>query len=100
VISRRVLEDRLASRNVQIEVLTAERDSYKTDAEACGRQIIRAHADLSRAKDVIAAHIAGAGHPDTALQDVRAFALSLQQSLAAAGIDLRLEFARLEGARL
>lgn len=93
-------EERLAAKDRQIEALTAERNRYRADARACGAQIIRAHGDLSRAKDVIAEHLVGAGHPDTALQDVRGFALSLQQSLEVAGIDLRLELARLQGARL
>jgi hypothetical protein len=98
-VTRRT-DERLAAKDARIEVLIAERDAEKKTADACTRQMSRAHAELSRAKDVIAEHITRAGHPDTVLHDVTAFALSLQQSLTAAGIDLRLELARLQGARL
>jgi hypothetical protein len=90
-------EEQLAAKNRHIESLIAEREAYRKDADACGRQLVTAYRDLARAKDVIAAHIARAGHPDTVLHDVTAFALSLQQTLTAAGIDLRLELHRLEG---
>ncbi|MEV6014679.1 hypothetical protein [Streptomyces sp. NPDC051997] len=62
--------------------------------------LARIAGQLDTVKTVVAQHLAGASHPATAVQDVAAFAESLRQSLAAAGIDLRLELARLEGADL
>lgn len=99
-ISRSELEDRLAQRNARIETLTAERDAFKKDARACGRQILLAHGELSVAKDVIAAHLVGATHPETAPADVQTFALSLRKALEAVGVDLRIELARLGGVDL
>ncbi|WP_037616333.1 hypothetical protein [Streptomyces aureus] len=96
----RRLNERLAAKDRAIEVLIAERDSEQKTATACTRQMRRAYEDLSRAKDVVAEHIDRVGRPDTDLTDVPGFALSLQQALAAAGVDLRLELGRLQGARL
>lgn len=73
---------------------------FEEDAEATGRALARVAGELSRAKDVIAQVVHAAGHPDSAVQDVRAFADALVEQLAAAGVDLRLELARTEGARL
>lgn len=56
--------------------------------------------ELSTAKDVIASHLVAAGHPSTVLHDVHAFAEALQQALTDAGVDIRLELARLEGTEL
>lgn len=56
--------------------------------------------ELSTAKDVVASHIVAAGHPSTVLHDVCSFAESLQQALMDAGVDIRIELARLEGADL
>ncbi|MET7944233.1 hypothetical protein [Streptomyces sp. NPDC005302] len=90
-------EEQLAAKNRHIGSLTAQLAAEKETAKACANQMERALTDLCRVKDVIAAHIARAGHPDTVLHDVTAFALSLQQTLAAEGIDLRIELHRLEG---
>jgi hypothetical protein len=57
-------------------------------------------AELSTAKDVIASHIVAAGHPSTVLHDARTFADALEQALTDAGVDIRLELARQEGAEL
>jgi hypothetical protein len=54
-------------------------------------------AELSRAKDTVALHIVAAGHPDTVVHDVTAFAESLREALAANRVDIRLELARMEG---
>lgn len=53
--------------------------------------------ELNTAKEVIASHVVAAGHPSTVLHDVRSFAAALEQALTDAGVDLRLELARLEG---
>lgn len=90
-------EEQLAAKNRHIESLTSQLAAEKETAQACTKQMGRALTDLCRVKDIVATHLVGAGHPAAALQDVQAFALSLQQSLAAEGIDLRLELHRLEG---
>lgn len=57
-------------------------------------------AELSTAKDVIASHLVAADHPSTVLHDVHTFADALEQALTDAGVDIRLELARQEGAEL
>jgi hypothetical protein len=98
--SRRRLTEQgtdLAARN---ERLRTERDDARRNAHACASQLERVAAELSTAKDVIASHIVAAGHPSTVLQSPQEFAGSLCQSLADAGVDLRIELARLEGVEL
>ena len=99
-ISRRELADRnqrLGRRNDQ---LTAELAASKTDARASARALLSVAGELSTAKDIIAAHLVGATHPETAAADVPAFALSLRTALEAVGVDLRVELARLGGVDL
>jgi hypothetical protein len=100
IVSRRRLEERVRSLATRNEALIADRDAWKADADATGRALGQVAGELSRAKDVIASRIAAAGHPSTAWQSPQAFADALQQALTDAGVDLQIEFARLEGADL
>lgn len=99
-LSSRQLADRNQRQAAQIERLIAERDAFKKDAAATAYALEQVAGELSRAKDIIASHLVAAGHPSTVLHDVRSFATALQQALADAGVDIRLELARLEGADL
>lgn len=99
-LSRRELIFRnreLAARN---ERLLTDRDAHAEESRASGSQLLRISAELSRAKDVIASHIAAAGHPSTVLQSPQDFAEALRQALQDAGVDIRIELARMEGADL
>ncbi|MDX2954549.1 hypothetical protein [Streptomyces caniscabiei] len=60
----------------------------------------QAAGELSTLKDEIALHIVACKHPSSALSDAHSAAIALQEALAANGVDLRLELARLEGAEL
>ncbi|WP_329336187.1 hypothetical protein OG252_13350 [Streptomyces sp. NBC_01352] len=98
--SRRELEarnERLTARN---ERLDGAIDEAVRNERATANQLLRIAGELSTAKDVIASHIVAAGHPSTVLHDPKAFAESLRQALTDAGVDLRIELARLEGADL
>lgn len=94
----------LAARNerqaARIDQLTAERDAFEEDANACGYALEQVAGELSRMKDVVASHLVAAGHPTTVLHDIQHFRDSLEQALTDAGVDIRLELARLEGAEL
>lgn len=96
----RRLKTELAAVKADRERVRAERDQFAEDARACARQLQRHATELSRAKDVIASHIAAAGHPSTVLHDPQTFAESLRQALTDAGVDIRLELGRLEGSDL
>lgn len=100
IVSRRRLEERNQRQAAYIDRLTAERDAWKTDATATAKALEQVAAELSRAKDVVASHITAVGHPATVLHDVKSFAVSLEQALTDAGVDIRLELARTEGADL
>lgn len=82
------------------EQLVDDRDEHAKEARASASQLLRVSYELSRAKDVIAAHINAAGHPATVLQSPQEFAEALRMALQDAGVDLRIELARLEGAEL
>ena len=56
--------------------------------------------ELALIKDEIALHIVAAKHPSSALFDAHSFAVALQETLEANGIELRVQLARLEGADL
>lgn len=99
-VSYRELADRYARRGVRIEQLIADRDAHKETADACASQLARIAAELSATKDVVASHLVAAGHPDTVLHSVEAFRDALTQALTDAGVDIRLELARLEGSQL
>jgi hypothetical protein len=79
--------------------VAADETQHET-AEAEEYALARVAAELDRCKEVVASHIVAAGHPSTVLQSPQQFAESLRQSLADAGVDLRLELARLEGGQL
>lgn len=98
--SYRQLADRNRSQSAQIDRLIAERDSHKETADACASQLARLAGELSDLKDEVALHIVAAEHPSSALSDARSMALSLREAFEARGIDLRIEFARLEGSDL
>lgn len=94
VISRRRHEQAMARQRRGYEVVIKQVAAENSWA----RQ--RLSHELSCAKDVVASHIVAAGHPSTVLHDVCSFAESLQQALADAGVDIRIELDRLEGADL
>jgi hypothetical protein len=87
----------LAARNEQ---LITDRDAHAEEARATASQLLRISAELSRAKDVIASHINAAGHPATAMYTPQEFAEALRIALQDAGVDIRIELARMEGADL
>lgn len=75
----------------------------EADQEAAAAEqfvMARPAGELDVIKSVVASHIAAAGHSSTVLHDARAFADALRQALADAGVDIRLELARLEGGEL
>lgn len=94
------LVDQVARATARADAATAELEAAKETDKATLRALRQVAGELSRAKDVIASVYAAAGHPDSAVQDARAFADALVEQLTAAGVDLRLELARMEGARL
>lgn len=98
--SRSRLLDRVARANARADTATAELEAGVETAEATLRALELVAGELSRAKDVIALVVTGAGHPDSAVQDVRAFATALVEQLTAARVDIRVELHRMEGARL
>ncbi|MEV7140714.1 hypothetical protein [Streptomyces tauricus] len=98
--TRSRLLDRAVRANARADVAVAELEAAAETHEAVKGALTQVSAELSRAKDVIAQVVAAAGHPDSAVQDVRAFADALVAQLAAAHVDIRLELARTEGARL
>lgn len=98
--SRRQLTERLTAKDARLDQLTADRDAHREDAAANARALEQVAGELSRCKDVLASHIVAAGHPSTVLHSPQACMESLRQSLADAGVDLRLELARLEGSDL
>jgi uncharacterized protein len=80
-----------------------ERDWQKRRREQTRRHsasLERAYSELSVAKDVIAHHIVAASHPNTVPQSPEKCMEELQQALADAGVDIRIELARLEGEAL
>lgn len=86
--------ERLTARNEQLagaieEAVVCER--------ASASQLLRVATELSVAKDVVASHIAAAGHTSTVLHSPQQFAEALREALSDAGVDLRIELARLEG---
>lgn len=95
--SRRRLTEQgadLAARNERLAGALAE---ALNGERASANQLLRVAAELSTTKDVVASHIVAAGHPSTVLHSPREFAESLRQSLADAGVDLRIELAQAEG---
>lgn len=99
-VSHRQLVERYQRRGRHIEQLIAERDTAQEEAATVGRVLEEVAGELSRAKDVVASHLVAAGHPSTVLHDVRHFRDALEQALTDAGVDIRLELARMEGADL
>lgn len=83
-----------------MEQLVGERDGYKRQAVDALGALRTTTRQLSELKDEVALHIIAAEHPDSALSDARSMALSLREHLEARGIDLRIEFHRLEGSDL
>jgi hypothetical protein len=95
-VSRRTHEE-LQSR---YEKAIYDRDEACQELAAARYSAGRIAHELATAKDVIASHIVAAGHPSTVLHSPQAFAEALRVALADAGVDLRIELARLEGAEL
>ena len=100
IVSRRRLEERNRRQAAHIDRLTAERDSWKTDAKTTAKALEQQAGELSRMKDGVALHLVAAGHPSTVIHDVKTFTDALHEALTANRVDLRLELARLEGAQL
>jgi hypothetical protein len=98
--SRRYLIDRNTQLHARVERLIAERDTALDNHRAAAAAARRVAAELSRMKDVVALHIVAAGHPSTVLHDPKRIGEALREELAANGVDLRLELARLEGVEL
>lgn len=94
------LLDQVARANARADTAVAGLEAHTETAEAVARALHQVAGELSRAKDVIAQVASAAGHPDSAVQDVQAFACALVEQLAAAGVDLQIELARTEGALL
>jgi hypothetical protein len=88
--------------------LRAELDRQQRDFQAVMKQAVKDGSgarqilarELSELKDEVALHLVAAEHPSSALSDARSMALSLREACEARGIDLRVEFARLEGGEL
>lgn len=98
--SRGHLEERVKRQAGQIDRLIRDRDAFKAEAHATASALLRVAGELSRAKDVVASHIVFVGHPSTVLHSPQECMESLRQSLEDAGVDLRVELARLEGSDL
>lgn len=98
--TRTRLLDRVARANARADTAVAELEAGAETAKATLHALQQVAGELSRAKDVIAQVVAAAGHPDSAVQDVRAFAAALVEQLDAARVDIRIELHRMEGARL
>jgi hypothetical protein len=99
-VSRRRHDAAIRAKDARIEQLVAEVEAANVEARATATANRRIAGELSACKDVLASHIVAAGHPSTVLHDVKVFATAMQQALADAGVDIRLELARLEGAEL
>lgn len=97
--SRRLQSD-LDAVKADRERIRSERNQFAKDASTCARQLERHASELSTIRDEVALHIVAAKHPSSALSDAHSSAIALQEALAAHGIDLRVELARLEGADL
>ena len=89
-----------AADRARVEGLVRDRDGYKTQAIDAIRALRKISRELSDLKDEVALHIVAAQHPSSALSDAHSMAISMQEALAARGVDLRIELARLEGADL
>lgn len=98
--SRRELIEQKQLLADQYERVTADRDEHAKDSSALASTLLRVSYELSRAKDIVAAHINAAGHPATVLHTPQEFAEALRMALQDAGVDIRIELARLEGAEL
>jgi hypothetical protein len=98
--SRRKIIDRADRAATRADSAEAHLAASQEDARACAKALELVAGELSRAKDVVASHITAAGHPATVLHDVKSFAVSLEQALTDAGVDIRLELARMEGVDL
>lgn len=87
----------LKAHNARLE---GEVRTHARESEDLATSLVRANDELGRARETVAHHLAAAGHPSTVLHDARAFADALEQALRDAGVDLRLELMRMNGAQL
>lgn len=76
----------------------ARRVIHKATAENAAA-LRRLATELSNLKDEVALHIVAAKHPSSEASSAHAMAISLEEALAARGIDLRIELGRLEGSQ-
>ncbi|MFE9125077.1 hypothetical protein ACFYOF_06575 [Streptomyces sp. NPDC007148] len=95
--SRRQLTERVADQAARLERTTAQRDEARRSAEESTRQLGRVAGELSAAKDIVASFIVAADHLPAAT-DAKSFAIALREAVDIAGVDIRLELARAEGA--
>ena len=93
---RRRYDDLRARYDARIAADEAEQEAEATEEFVMARLA----AQVDTVKTVVAEHIVAAKHPSSALSDAHSMAIALEEALAANGIDLRLELARLEGAEL
>lgn len=89
-----------AADRARVEDLVREREGYKKQAIEALKGLRKVSRELSDLKDEVALHIVAAQHPSSALSDAHSMAISMQEALAARGVDLRIELARLEGTAL
>lgn len=95
-VSRRRFDDLAAQHQYTVRCLakaSEDHDAFRVVVPCLARE-------LDACKEVVALHIVSAGHSSTVVHDVKRFAESLREALAANDVDLRLELARLEGADL
>ncbi|MGW2550644.1 hypothetical protein [Streptomyces sp. NPDC001635] len=95
--SRRQLTEHVADLAARREQAITQRDEARRNAEESTRQLGRVAGELSAAKDVVASFIVAADHLPAAT-DAKSFAIALHEALDIAGVDIRLELARAEGA--
>ena len=89
--------ERLAASNMRLE---REVDIHAQEAATLAGRLTRSNDNLARMREVVASHIAAAGHPSTVLHDVYGFTTALEQALKDAGLDLGADVYRLKGAAL
>ncbi len=95
-VTRRTHDARIRAKN---EYIGRQAEHLDTVCKAAAGAA-RVAEELSTLKDEIALHIVACKHPSSALSDAHSAAIALQEALAAHGVDLRLELARLEGTDL
>lgn len=99
-VSRRSARAEADAIRADRERIRKERDQFRDNARACARQLERFAAELSALKEEVALNIVASQHPFSTDSSAHAAATALREACEARGIDLRVEFARLEGSQL